>query len=398
MPEAPSPAPSASDAPATVTRTFALLAGLLLSLALLVTAPGGLPALRPARSSATLPPPGPHMLTLSDIASALKRAGSLVPLNKEGAAGCEPFRLPPLTPNNTAFALSAVGSYDRFQMVMVAAHALRRVDPVRAIVIHCLELPSRDFQVLAEEMRVTWNVVPAEDVERWGRALNGKCGHFEGCWLKIFAWSMVDFAAVIYVDNDYIATQPQDAAFDDFAAAANTPYDVGGVTDLVVGYSHWQTQDTDVFNSGWFVAIPGAPAFARLQQHALDEGTRWKWGEMLMLNSFPSAAGGKWVRMPVGYNVFPMVIRSNAPFFRYDGVNWGAIYGLHFAGVSKVLVGTTAGDCGGYDGKGDSTQCCLKWVEEERMVRALLDKLTLSKWAHAPAPAGGEDKEATLRT
>jgi hypothetical protein len=374
---------------------WVLLATLFSALLLLFLGPGagGLPALRHAPSPLA-PPHGPQMLTLSDIASALKRAGSLAPLNRAGAAACEPFRLPPLTANNTAYALSAVGGYDRFQMVMVAAHALRRVDPVRAIVIHVLELPTRDFQVLAEAMRVTWNVVPSRDVENWGRELNGKCGSFEGCWLKIYAWSMASFAAVIYVDNDYIMTQPHDAALADFAAQASSPYDVGGVSDPVVGYSHPASEDADVFNSGWFIAIPGAAALARLQAHALAPSTRWKWGEMLMLNSFPAAAGGKWVRMALGYNVFPMVIRGNAPFFRYDGVNWNSIYGLHFAGVSKVFVGTDEGACGGYDGKGDSTACCLKWVAEERMVRALLDKLTLSKWASAPLE-GADDKTAT---
>jgi len=375
---------------------FVLLATLGVALLLLFSAPGGagaLPALR--RPAAAPPPAGPQMLTLSEIASALKRAGSLAPVDRAGAAACEPFRLPPLTANNTAFALSAVGGYDRFQMVMVAAHALRRVDPVRAIVVHVLELPTRDFQVLAEAMRVTWNVVPASDVEGWGRQLNGKCGSFEGCWLKIYAWSMASFAAVIYVDNDYIITQPHDAALADFAAAAASPYDVGGVADAVVGYSHPASEDADVFNSGWFIAIPGAAAFARLQAHALSERVRWKWGEMLMLNSFPAAHGGKWVRMALGYNVFPMVIRGSAPFFRYDGVNWRSIFGLHFAGVSKVLVGTDEGACGGYDGKGDSTECCLKWVAEERAVRALLDKLTLSKWASAPEEPAKEDKDAT---
>ena len=397
----PEPPPSTSDAPSNGGRAptpFLLVGTLAAALLLLFLSPGGgggaLPLLR-HHTPASLAPPGPQMLTLSDIASALKRAGSLAPVNREGAAACEPFRLPPLTANNTAYALSAVGAYDRFQMVMVAAHALRRVDPVRAIVVHVLELPTRDMQVLAEAMRVTWNVVPAGDVEKWGRQLNGKCGDFEGCWLKIYAWSMVSFAAVIYVDNDYIMTQPHDAAFANFAAAASSPFDVAGVADPVVGYSHPAHYDADVFNSGWFIAIPGAAAFARLQAHALSDSTRWKWGEMLMLNSFPAAQGGKWVRMALGYNVFPMVIRSNAPFFRYDGVNWNSIYGLHFAGVSKVRVGTSEGDCGGYDGKGDSTVCCLKWVAEERMVRALLDKLTLSKWASEPAGEGEEDRSAT---
>lgn len=271
-----------------------------------------------------------------------------------------------------------MGNYDRFQTVMVAAHALRRVDPVRDIVVHVLELPSSDFQALAVALRVTFSVVPKTDME-WGARLNDKCGNFHGCWLKIYAWSMVSYAAVLYVDNDYLIQQPQDAAFADFAAAVASPYDVAGTPDPVVGYSHPEARDADVFNSGWFIAIPSAIALAKLQVHALNPNVRWKWGEMLMLNSFPAAAGGKWVRMALGFNVFPIVIRPNAPFFIYDSVNWGSVYGLHFAGISKVLVGTTEGECGAFNDKGDSTECCLKWVREEAMMRAALDKLTLTK-------------------
>ena len=318
-----------------------------------------------------------------------------------GLAARAPFSLPLLTVNNTAYSMIAIGSYQYHLSSLITVHSIRRFDPDRAIVIHTTpqDLPPSDIVAAMSAMGARYNVVTADDIKSVGDPLYDKCGMFYSCWLKFFVWSMTEYAMVLNVDTDYLFVKSQVDAFTHFGARATSPYDVAGVPDLVVAFSHSDSSTADVFNGGWFMALPSENAFRRMITYALGD-SKWKWGEMLTLNSFPAAHGGLWHRMPVGYNTFPLLLNSGAPFYTYNGPNFDSIFGLHFAGKSKVRPGTTQDECGGYDGRGDSTRCCRKWVEEEAATRKFLDGLTmgtlwgienLNKWepsqSSSPTPA-----------
>ena len=102
--------------------------------------------------------------------------------------------------------------------------------------------------------------------------------------------------------------------------------------------------------------------------------------------------------MALGYNVFPLATNYRNSWFAYEGMNWGGVFGLHYAGFSKVPMGTTLEECNAWTAKGDSTPCCIKWVRAEAETRALLDTAPAdmqAKWdasraqAAAQQPAGG---------
>lgn len=301
------------------------------------------------------------------------------PLEGPPAAARAGFRLPPLTVNNTAYSMIALGGYAYHLSSLVTVHSIRRWDTERDIVIHTThkDLPPADIVAAMTALGARYNVVSEMDYENVGDPLYHKCGMFFGCWLKFYVWGMTQYAAVLNVDTDYIMLQSQARAFALFEQLVTSPYDVGGVPDLVVAFSHPDSSTADVFNGGWFMAAPSEDAFRRMVKFAHGP-SRWKWGEMLTLNTFSEAHGGQWHRMPAGFNTFPMLLNRNAPFFIYDGPNFGSIYGLHYAGKSKVKPGTSAGDCGGYDGAGDCTACCLRWVEEEQLTRKFLDERTMN--------------------
>ena len=308
------------------------------------------------------------------------------------------FRLPPLTVNNTAYSMIALGGYAYHLSSLVTVHSIRRWDPHRAIVIHTThkDLPPADIVAAMTALGARYNVVSEMDYENVGDPLYHRCGMFFGCWLKFFVWSMTEFAAVMNVDTDYIMLQSQARAFDMFERAVTSPFDVAGVPDLVVAFSHPDASTSDVFNGGWFMAAPSEDAFRRMVKYASGPAP-WKWGEMLTLNTFPAAHGGQWHRFPVGFNTFPLLLNARAPFYIYDGPNFNSIYGLHYAGKSKVKPGATSGDCGGYDGAGDCTICCWRWVEEQDLTRKFLDKLTMGvDWGveyHKLDPADIEGQE-----
>ncbi len=288
------------------------------------------------------------------------------------------FRLPKLTVNNTAYSMMAIGSYAYHLSSLVTVHSIRRWDKERDIIIHTdgKSLPPSDIVAAMTALGAKYNVVSEADYENVGDPLYHKCGMFYGCWLKFFVWGMTKYAMVMNVDTDYIMLQSQAKAFEIFGELASSPYDVAGVPDLVVGFSHPDSTTSDVFNGGWFMALPSQDAFERMVKFAHGPAP-WKWGEMLTLNNFPKYHGGQWHRMPIGFNTFPLLLNRGAPFYIYDGPNFGSIYGLHFAGVSKVKPGTTAEECGGYDGRKDCTVCCWRWVEEEQLTRKFLDDLTV---------------------
>jgi hypothetical protein len=312
----------------------------------------------------------------------------LKPLSYWGADGEKPlegpplasptFRLPPLTPNNTAYSMIALGGYAYHLSSLVTVHSIRRWDKERDIVIHTThkDLPPADIVAAMTALGARYNVVSEMDYENVGDPLYHRCGMFFGCWLKFFVWGMTQYAAVLNVDTDYIMLQSQARAFDMFGKMATSPYDVAGVPDLVVAFSHPDSSTADVFNGGWFMAAPSEDAFRRMVKFAQGPAP-WKWGEMLTLNTFSAAHGGQWHRMPVGFNTFPLLLNARAPFYIYDGPNFNSVFGLHYAGKSKVKPGTTANECGGYDGAGDCTICCWRWVEEEQLTKKFLDDLTL---------------------
>jgi len=290
------------------------------------------------------------------------------------------FKLPKLTVNNTAYSMIAIGSYAYHLSSLVTVHSIRKYDKERDIIIHSdgQSLPTSDIVEAMTALGARYNIVSEEDYKNFGDPLYHKCGMFYGCWLKFYVWSMTEYAMVMNVDTDYLFLQSQANAFEIFGELASSPYDVAGVPDLVVGFSHPDSSTSDVFNGGWFMGLPSKQAFDDMKKYAHGPAP-WKWGEMLTLNSFPEAHGGKWHRMPVGYNTFPLLLNRGAPFYVYDGPNFGSIYGLHFAGLSKVKPGTTRDECNGYDGRRDSTECCYRWVQEEQETREFMDFLTLSR-------------------
>ena len=323
------------------------------------------------------------------------------PLEGPPQAPSPTFRLPPLTVNNTAYSMIALGGYAYHLSSLVTVHSIRRWDKERDIVVHTThkDLPPADIVAAMTALGAKYNVVSEMDYENVGDPLYHRCGMFYGCWLKFFVWGMTQYAAVINVDTDYIMLQSQARAFEMFGALATSPYDVAGVPDLVVAFSHPDSSTADVFNGGWFMALPSEDAFRRMVKFAQGPA-RWKWGEMLTLNSFSAAHGGQWHRMPVGFNTFPLLLNARAPFYIYDGPNFNSIYGLHFAGKSKVRPGTTAAECGGYDGQGDCTVCCWRWVEEEQLTRKFLDAHTMNlDWGiehHKLDPRDAEVEKAEL--
>lgn len=340
------------------TLTYLLIFFLCLLVAL---APPSLPlaASRQARAALAAfpaaPPPPPHLAYWGADGKPLV-SSSPMPPNAT-------FRLPPLTPRNTAYSMMACGG-DAFHFsALIAARSIRRFDAERPIIILTTyrDLPHSDVVAALAALNATYHVVSEKDTLEMEARLHVRCGHFHNCWLKFFVWGLTRFAAVLNVDTDYLMLQDQGAAFDLFRRAATSPYDVGGVADLTVAFSHTDSSTADVFNGGWFLAAPSEDAFARLVEFAVG-GARWKWGEMLTLNTFPAAQGGQWVRMPAAFNVVPSTISPRAPFFQYDALNRGSLFGLHFAGSSKVKPGTPLGDCGGYDGRGDCSWCCEQWV------------------------------------
>jgi hypothetical protein len=202
----------------------------------------------------------------------------------------------------------------------------------------------------------------------WDFGVN--CLEFWACHMKFLTWNQTDFAAVLNLDTDFIVRRPLgDALFAIVADAARSPFDVGGVADPIVAMSHKESAVFDVFNGGMFVALPSRAAFEALVAHAA--GSRWIWGEMHTLNSFARALG-QWIRLPITFNVFPNLLAEGTPNAPYGGVNMDSIYGLHFAGVSKTMVETTAADCRARDPRKDCVACCLEWVAAADRLAALI--------------------------
>jgi hypothetical protein len=295
----------------------------------------------------------------SSVSSAGAAAGS--------AAAPRAFSLS-LDASNTAYQMVMVGPYDRQLMAAIAALQLRRVDAERDILLHITRPLEEGLMEVFEQLRVRVLQVPHAQMIRAEFDYGQCCSMFWACWLKILTWNQTQYRAVLNLDTDFLAAKSLAGAFDIMAANAQSPFDVGGVADPVVGASHKEAALFDVFNGGMFLALPSKEAFETFLVHA--HTSRWQWGEMLWLNTFATTYG-HWVRLPITFNIFPNMLRAGSPFLPYGDVNWDSIYGLHFAGISKVTAATTASDCHGRAAS-DCVPCCLAWVAAGERMAAML--------------------------
>lgn len=329
---------------------------------------------------ASLASPFPSSFSSSELAlhaPSLSSSGGLSTPH-QGAAH-RPYSLV-LDESNTAYQMVLVGPGGRQEMALTAALQLRRVDAKRDIIIHVTRPLNEAYMEAFEQLRVKVNQVAWSPMVRAEFDYGQCCSMFWACWLKILTWNQTQYRAVLNLDTDFLAVKSMGGLFDIMAANAQTPYDVGGVADPVVATSHKETELFDVFNGGMFMALPSREAYERFLVHA--HTTRWQWGEMLWLNTFAKRFG-HWVRFPITYNLFPSMLKPNSPYLPYGDVNWDSIYGLHYAGTSKVTTDTSSGDC--YSrGDGDCVPCCLMWVAAVERTRALVA---------ANVAAGGEGNE-----
>jgi len=296
-----------------------------------------------------------------------------------GTGSHQPFQLGELNNRNTAYQFVLVGPLARQEMALTSIVQLRRVDPQRDIILHVTAALSEPIHEALEQLRVKVKQVPWAPMIKAENDFGQCCSMFWACWLKILTWNQTEYKAVLNLDTDFLTVKSMEGLFDIMAANAQTPFDVGGVADPVVAVSHEDSQLFDVFNGGMFLALPSLPAFEKFLVHA--HTTRWQWGEMLWLNTF-ARTFGHWVRLPITYNLFPSMLKPGSPYLPYGDINWNSIYGLHFAGPSKVTSETSAENCYGRGDK-DCVPCCLLWVEAVERARGLL----------AANSAAGEGKE-----
>jgi len=273
-----------------------------------------------------------------------------------------------LNAGNTAYQMVMVGPYDRQLMAAIAALQLRRVDPHRDVLLHLTRPMEDSLMEVFDQLRVRVMQVPYEEMVKAEFDYGQCCSMFWACWLKILTWNQTAYRAVLNLDTDFLALKSLSGAFDIMAHNAKSPFDVAGVADPVVAASHKEAALFDVLNGGMFMALPSKEAYETFLVHA--HTTRWQWGEMLWLNTF-AATFGHWVRLPITYNLFPNMLRAGSPYLPYGDVNWDSIFGLHFAGVSKVTAGTTAEECTSRGDK-DCVPCCLLWVDAANRMGALL--------------------------
>jgi hypothetical protein len=260
-----------------------------------------------------------------------------------------------------------VGPPRRQQYAAIAALALRSVDAKRDILLQVKEPLTEELMEVLEQLRVTVQQMPFEPMVAMEWDFGMCCFEFWACWMKLLTWRETRYAAVMNIDTDFLALRPMDRAFDIMAENAASPFDVGGTADPVVAAGHAEAAVSDVFNGGMFIALPSREGYEAFVEHA--HSSRWLWGEMLWLNTFATKFG-HWVRLPVTMNLFPSLLAPGSPLLPYGGVNWDSIYGLHFAGVSKVTPETTAAECRARTG--DCVECCLKWVAAAARLEALV--------------------------
>ena len=306
-------------------------------------------------------------------------AGELLRLRRAGAP--PPFALPRLTPRNTAYQMVLVGPPKRQLLAAITLLQLRATDAERDIVVQVKEPLAAPLMEVLEQLNVTVRQQPFPVMQAMEHDFGQSCSIFWACWQKLLTWNETQYAAVLNLDTDFLALQSLARVFDLMAAGARSPYDVGGVADPIVAATHKDSSLADVLNGGMFLALPSRAAYERVVHHA--QASEWQWGEMLWLNTF-AARYGAWVRLPLTYNFFPVLIRPGSPYLAYAPVNWRSIHGLHFAGVSKAWADTSLEDCRSR-GERDCAECCVKWVEASGRLSALL----AANAALAAAAGGG---------
>jgi len=278
-----------------------------------------------------------------------------------------PFQLR-LTPQNTAYQMILVGPLKRQLLAMVTALQLRKTDSERDILIQVKEPLAEPLMEVLEQLRVRVIQMPFAPMTQMEFDFGQSCSFFWACWMKLLTWNQTEYSAVLNIDTDFLVLRNMGGAFDVMEQNAQTPFDVGGVPDPVVALSHKDASLFDVFNGGMFLALPGREAYERMVHHA--QASEWQWGEMLWLNTFATRFG-HWVRLPTTFNFFPVLIRPNSPFLTYSPPNWDSIYGMHFAGSSRLWGDATAEECKAF-GEKDCFECCLKWVQASTNLAELL--------------------------
>jgi hypothetical protein len=321
------------------------------------------------------PPPPSFSSSSAAAAAAAAAAGG-------GSGGAAPPFSLPLTVHNTAYQMILVGPPIRQQLAVISALKLRATDYERDIILQVKEPLTPPLMEALEQLRVTVKQMPFAPMVQMEYDFGQCCGHFWACWMKLLTWRETRYRAVMNIDTDFLVLKNMSRAFDLMAANAHGPFDVGGVADPVVGASHRDSAQFDVFNGGMFIALPSEEGYEKIVAHA--HGGKWMWGEMLWLNTFATRYG-HWVRLPTTFNLFPTLIQSGSPYLTYAAPNWNSIYGLHFAGVSKAWPDTTREQCL-QRAELDCLDCCFMWVAAADSLRALL--------AANEAIAGGDPEAA----
>ena len=133
--------------------------------------------------------------------------------------------------------------------------------------------------------------------------------HWEGMWLRFYAWTLTEYEKVVYLDNDFVMLRDADELF-------GFP-EVSAIADLAFQFSSRFTGYENVFNSGLLVLEPSLRRFAELKAYVkpyraaliaanAPRGKRWTLPAHLladqgMLNSFFAQC---WNVVPSKYVVF----------------------------------------------------------------------------------------------
>lgn len=301
------------------------------------------------------------------------------------AKGAHPPYHVKLTPQNTAYQMILVGPPKRQVLAAITALQLRATDSERDILLQVKEPLTEPLMEVMEQLRVKVQQMEYHSMQQMEFDFGQCCSHFWACWMKLLTWNETGYKAVMNIDTDFLVLRNMGRAFEILGETSQTPFDVGGVADPIVASTHGDTTKFDVLNGGMFMALPGREAYELMVSHAHSH--KWEWGEMLWLNTF-AASWGHWVRLPLTFNIFPILLRPGSPYLHYSPTNWDSIYGLHFAGISKVWGDATRKDCEDRQ-TSDCVECCYKWVNAAGRLNELLS-------VNKEIAAGENDGNATL--
>ena len=141
-------------------------------------------------------------------------------------------------------------------------------------------------------------------------------GNWKGMWLRLYAWTLLEYERVVYLDNDIVMLKDAD---DLFAFP-----EVAAVPDLVFQFSSRFMGYENIFNSGMMVFTPSMDTFRKLKQYvgpyraallaANSHRTRWDLplhllADQGMLNSYFATC---WNVLPAKYMVFSKTFNPGA--------------------------------------------------------------------------------------